>query len=60
MSGDYQPGKHYSFWSGWLEGAPEKSFEEVGIVVSTGIIFSRDNTRVREDGSLECAVSPVS
>ena len=56
VSGDYQPGKHYSFWSGWLEGAPEKSFEDVGIVVSTGIIFSRDNTRVREDGSLEMLV----
>lgn len=53
VSGDYQPGKHYSFSSGWLEGAPVKSLEEMGILVSTGIIFSRDGTRVREDGSLE-------
>lgn len=53
VSGDYQPGKHYSFWSGRLEGAPKKVLSDMGLTVQTGIIFSRDGTRVREDGSLE-------
>ena len=53
VSGDYQPETHYSFWSGMLEGAPVKRYEELGILVSTGVVFSRNDTRVREDGSLE-------
>lgn len=53
VSGDYQTGKHYSFWSGRLEGAPKKVLTDMGLMIQTGIIFSRDGTRVREDGSLE-------
>lgn len=53
VSGDYQTGKHYSFWSGCLEGAPKKVLTDMGLMIQTGIIFSRDGTRVREDGSLE-------
>ena len=56
VSGDYQPETHYSFWSGMLEGAPVKRYEELGILVSTGVVFSRNDTRVREDGSLEMLV----
>lgn len=53
ISGEYEAGKNYSFWSGRLEGAPKKVLEDMGLVVQTGIIFSRDGTRVLEDGSLE-------
>lgn len=53
VSGDYQTGKHYSFMSGRLEGAPKKVLADMGLTVQSGIIFSRDGTRVREDGSLE-------
>lgn len=53
VSGDYQTGKHYSFWSGCLKGAPKKVLTDMGLMIQTGIIFSRDGTRVREDGSLE-------
>ena len=56
ISGEYQPETHYSFWSGMLEGAPVKRFEEMGILVSAGVEFSRNDTRVREDGSLELLV----
>ena len=56
VSGEYQPETHYSFWSGMLEGAPVKRFEEMGILVSAGVEFSRNDTRVREDGSLELLV----
>lgn len=53
ISGEYEAGKNYSFWSGRLEGAPKKVLEDMGLVIQTGIIFSRDGTRVLEDGSLE-------
>ena len=53
ISGEYEAGKNYSFWSGRLEGAPKKVLADMGLVVQTGIIFSRDGTRVLEDGSLE-------
>lgn len=53
VSGDYQTGKHYSFWSGMLEGAPKKVLADMGLMIQSGIIFSRDGARVREDGSLE-------
>ncbi len=53
VSGDYQAGKHYSFWSGWLDGAPVKELTETGIQIKTGIVFSRDRVQVLEDGSLE-------
>ena len=53
ISGEYEAGKNYSFWSGRLEGAPKKVLADMGLVIQTGIIFSRDGTRVLEDGSLE-------
>ena len=53
ISGEYEAGKNYSFWSGRLEGAPKKVLSDMGLTVQTGIIFSRDGTRVLEDGSLE-------
>ena len=51
ITGNYEPGKRYSFRRGELLGAPEKEFSELGITVSSGVTAER--YEILDDGSLQ-------
>ena len=51
VTGNYEPGKRYSFRRGELLGAPEKEFSELGITVSSGVTAER--YEILDDGSLQ-------
>ena len=51
VTGNYEPGKRYSFRRGELVGAPEKEFSELGITVSSGVTAER--YEILDDGSLQ-------
>lgn len=51
VTGNYEPGKRYSFRRGELLGAPEKEFSELGITVSSGVTVER--YEILDDGSLQ-------
>ena len=51
ITGNYEPGKRYSFRRGELVGAPEKEFSELGITVSSGVTAER--YEILDDGSLQ-------
>lgn len=51
VTGNYEPGKRYSFRRGKLLGAPEKEFSELGITVSSGVTAER--YEILDDGSLQ-------
>lgn len=51
VTGNYEPGKRYSFRRGELLGAPEKEFSELGISVSSGVTAER--YEILDDGSLQ-------
>ena len=51
VTGNYEPGKRYSFRRGELLGAPEKGFSELGITVSSGVTAER--YEILDDGSLQ-------
>lgn len=51
VTGNYEPGKRYSFRRGELLGAPEKEISELGITVSSGVTAER--YEILDDGSLQ-------
>jgi hypothetical protein len=51
VTGNYEPGKRYSFRRGELLGTPEKEFSELGITVSSGVTAER--YEILDDGSLQ-------
>lgn len=51
VTGNYEPGKRYSFRRGELLGAPKKEFSELGITVSSGVTAER--YEILDDGSLQ-------
>lgn len=53
VSGNFEPGKTYTFARAELIGAPEKVYSDLGIKVGKGLTYRADGCKILEDGSLQ-------
>lgn len=53
VSGNFEPGKAYTFARAELIGAPEKVYSDLGIKVGKGLTYRTDGCKILEDGSLQ-------
>ena len=56
VTGSYEQGTMYTFEKTTLNGAPEKTFSELGIAVGGGIKYERSGSQILSDGSLQIMI----
>ena len=56
VTGSYEPGTMYTFEKTILNGAPEKTFSDLGIAVGGGIKYERSGSQILSDGSLQIMI----